>query len=74
MWGTGVKGHRAVRRSVSPQTTSSRLRLLAHSHHPRRLLPRRSYLVSARNHGVRPFDAIHNALTGNPWLPTIATA
>jgi hypothetical protein len=34
----------------------------------------RSYLVSARNHGVRPIDAIHNALTGNPWLPTIATA
>jgi transposase len=34
----------------------------------------RSYLVSARNHSVRPIDAIHNALTGNPWLPTIATA
>jgi Transposase IS66 family len=34
----------------------------------------RSYLVSARNHGVRPIDAIHTALTGNPWLPTIATA
>jgi hypothetical protein len=34
----------------------------------------RSYLVSARNHGIRPIDAIHNALTGNPWLPTIATA
>jgi transposase len=34
----------------------------------------RSYLVSARNHGVRPIDAIHAALTGNPWLPTIATA
>jgi transposase len=34
----------------------------------------RSYLVSARNHGVRCLDAIHDALTGNPWLPTIATA
>ncbi|MCA1682137.1 MAG: IS66 family transposase [Actinobacteria bacterium] len=34
----------------------------------------RSYLVSSRNHGVRSIDAIHNALTGNPWLPTIATA
>jgi transposase len=34
----------------------------------------RSYLVSARNHGLRPIDAIHNALTGNPWLPTITTA
>ena len=31
----------------------------------------RSYLVSARNHGVPPIDAIHHALTGNPWLPTI---
>ncbi|MGH3692494.1 MAG: IS66 family transposase [Pseudonocardiaceae bacterium] len=34
----------------------------------------RSYLVSARNHGIRPIDAIHAALTGNPWLPTISTA
>ncbi len=33
----------------------------------------RSYLISARNHGVRPIDAIHAALTGNPWLPTIST-
>lgn len=33
----------------------------------------RSYLVSSRGHGVRPIDAIHAALTGNPWLPTIAT-
>jgi transposase len=34
----------------------------------------RSYLVSSRNHGVRSIDAIHAALTGDPWLPTIATA
>lgn len=34
----------------------------------------RSYLVSSRGHGVRPIDAIHNALTGNPWLPTLSTA
>ncbi|MGH3998657.1 MAG: IS66 family transposase, partial [Pseudonocardiaceae bacterium] len=34
----------------------------------------RSYLVSARNHGVHPIDAIHNALTGNPWLPTASPA
>lgn len=34
----------------------------------------RSYLLSTRNHGIRPIDAIHTALTGNPWLPTIATA
>jgi hypothetical protein len=34
----------------------------------------RSYLVSARNHGIRPIDAIHTALTGNPWLPTPAAA
>jgi hypothetical protein len=33
----------------------------------------RSYLVSTRNQGIRPIDAIHTALTGNPWLPTIAT-
>ena len=34
----------------------------------------RSYLVSARGHHIRAIDAIHNALTGNPWLPTPATA
>ena len=34
----------------------------------------RSYLVSARNHGIRAIDAIHAALTGNPWVPTPATA
>ena len=34
----------------------------------------RSYLVSARNHGVRPIDAIHAALTGKPWLPTVSMA
>jgi transposase IS66 family protein len=30
----------------------------------------RSYLVTSRNHGIRPIDAIHAALTGSPWLPT----
>lgn len=34
----------------------------------------RSYLVSARGHGHRAIDAIHTALTGNPWLPTPITA
>lgn len=34
----------------------------------------RSYLVSARHHGIRPVDAIHTALTGQPWLPTPAAA
>jgi transposase len=29
----------------------------------------RSYLVSARNHGRRPIDAIRDALTANPWMP-----
>jgi hypothetical protein len=29
----------------------------------------RSYLTSARGHGIRAIDAIHAALTGNPWLP-----
>jgi transposase len=31
----------------------------------------RSYLASARAHGIRAIDAIHRALTGNLWLPTI---
>ncbi|MGH7867478.1 MAG: IS66 family transposase [Candidatus Dormibacteraceae bacterium] len=29
----------------------------------------RSYLVSARAHGLNALDAIHSALLGNPWLP-----
>jgi transposase len=33
----------------------------------------RSYLVSSRNHGVCPINAIHTALNGNPWLPTVST-
>jgi hypothetical protein len=34
----------------------------------------RSYLVSARNHGIRAVDAIHTALAGSPWLPIPAIA
>lgn len=34
----------------------------------------RSYLISARNHGTRPIDAIHQALAGRPWLPTPTAA
>jgi hypothetical protein len=30
--------------------------------------------AGACNHGVRPLNAIHTALTGNPWLPTISAA
>jgi hypothetical protein len=29
----------------------------------------RSYLISARNHGRRPIDAIRDALSANPWMP-----
>lgn len=34
----------------------------------------RSYLTSARNHGLRAIDAIHAALLGSPWLPTPAAS
>jgi transposase len=34
----------------------------------------RSYLVTSRNHGIRPIDAIHAALTGRPWLPIPVSA
>ncbi|WP_445548812.1 hypothetical protein [Frankia sp. CiP1_Cm_nod2] len=34
----------------------------------------RSYLVSARDHGLRALDAIRTALTGKPWLPVPAAA
>lgn len=32
----------------------------------------RSYLDSARKHGLGAFEAIHRALTGNLWMPPIA--
>jgi len=34
----------------------------------------RSYLVSARGHGIHATDAIHAALAGKPWLPVAVTA
>jgi hypothetical protein len=34
----------------------------------------RSYLTSACNHGLRAIDAIHNALTGQAWMPPPTTA
>jgi transposase len=36
---------------------------------PQRHCRIRSYLISARNHGRRPIDAIRDALTANPWMP-----
>jgi hypothetical protein len=36
-----------------------------------RLCTMRSYLTSACNHEHRAIDAIHNALTGNPWMPPL---
>jgi len=29
----------------------------------------RSYLGTARHHGVHPLDALRDALAGNPWMP-----
>ena len=29
----------------------------------------RSYLATARNHGIHPLDALRNALAGTPWMP-----
>jgi hypothetical protein len=34
----------------------------------------RSYLVSARDHGIHAIDAIRLAIAGQPWLPTPRTA
>ncbi|ORT46823.1 hypothetical protein KBI5_23110 [Frankia sp. KB5] len=31
----------------------------------------RSYLVSARDHGLTAIDAIRRALAGNPWMPVL---
>lgn len=32
----------------------------------------RSYLDTARRHGIHPLDAIRDALGGNPWMPAQA--
>ena len=32
----------------------------------------RSYLATARNHGIHPLDALRDALTGHPWMPQTA--
>jgi transposase len=32
----------------------------------------RSYISSARKHGLTAFDALHQALHGTPWMPPIA--
>ena len=29
----------------------------------------RSYLATARNHGIHPLDALRDALAGHPWMP-----
>ena len=34
----------------------------------------RSYIVSARNHGRRPIDAIRDAFNATPWMPPRTTA
>ena len=33
----------------------------------------RSYLATARNHGIHPLDALRDAFTGNPWTPPQTT-
>lgn len=30
----------------------------------------RSYLGTARNHGIHPLDALRDAMAGNPWMPS----
>jgi hypothetical protein len=30
----------------------------------------RGYVSTARKHGINAFEAIHAAVTGNPWTPT----
>jgi len=34
----------------------------------------RGYVSTARKHGINAFDAIHAAVTGNPWTPTPSPA
>ena len=33
----------------------------------------RSYLATARHHGIHPLDALRNALAGQPWMPLQTT-
>jgi hypothetical protein len=34
----------------------------------------RGYVFTAFKHGLNAFDAIHSAITGNPWTPTPSPA
>ncbi|WP_425542250.1 hypothetical protein, partial [Acrocarpospora corrugata] len=38
----------------------------------RKLLTVRSYLDSARKHGLSGFEAIHRVFTGDLWMPPVA--
>ena len=33
----------------------------------------RSYLGTARHHGIHPLDALRDAMAGDPWMPPQAS-
>ena len=52
------------------QTPTQNLRRLAHHHRRRSLAPRpRPTSPPCRKNGINTLDALHDALTGNAWLP-----
>lgn len=64
---TNNASEQAPRGPKRHQTVSGYWRTLATLRNDLRI---RSYLASTRTHGIRATDAIHRALTSNPWLPT----
>jgi hypothetical protein len=71
---------RECHRAKAPQRAGHRFRRPCLMAMPRSgtirpgLLTVRSYLDSARKHGLSAFDAIHRAFTGNLWMPPVALA
>ncbi|MFG2887014.1 IS66 family transposase [Streptomyces sp. NPDC048297] len=65
---TNNSGERALR----PVKTQLKISGCHQSEHGARAwLTVRSYLDSARKHGISAFEAIHRAFTGNLWMPPI---
>jgi transposase len=65
---TSNQAERDVRPAKVQQKISGRLRSEQATRHRYAI---RGYISTAAKHGVSVFTALHDALTGNPWMPPI---
>lgn len=65
---TSNQAERDVRPAKVQQKISGRLRS---EHVTRHRYAVRGYISTAAKHGISVFTALHDALTGNPWMPPI---